>query len=164
MDLSSARLQQTVIDTWAAMFDLPLERLDQPIPHFQRQNFLTAVVQIAGEWVGAVTLDFSPELARRLTASTLECAPALVNIDQMRDVLGEVANVIGGNVKQVLPVNSVLSLPTLVFRLDYRMYMPDADPLQRVTFKCDGELLQATVFHVATSTAPPGTDVAKLLR
>jgi CheY-specific phosphatase CheX len=69
-------------------------------------------VEIVGPWTGAVVLTTGRDTAVDLTRALLgEHAPAVLDDEDVDDALGELANVVGGNVKAVLPGPSVLGLP-----------------------------------------------------
>lgn len=70
-----------------------------------------ASVTINGEWNGYVSVVCSRPLARRAAASMFGVTSDLVTADQLQDTLSELANIIGGNVKALLPSPSKLSLP-----------------------------------------------------
>ena len=153
MPLQTELLDRSVRETWEALFGQPVEALPGPIAHADRQQFLTALVQISGTWLGAVLMDFEPPLARRLTAHLMGCEESAVRIDHMRDALGEVVNIVGGYIKQDLPPDTVLSLPTLAQGVDLRMYLPDARPSHRLSYRTDGQRLQVTVYQIDLSGA-----------
>lgn len=70
---------------------------------------LTSSVTISGAWEGSVRIELGKRLARRLAAAMFETSdPAPTDVV---DALGELANVLGGNVKSLLPGPSQLSLP-----------------------------------------------------
>jgi chemotaxis protein CheX len=56
----------------------------------------------------------SPALARRLAREILQIEAASTDDAGVRDVAGEVANMIGGNLKALLPEPCRLSLPRVV--------------------------------------------------
>lgn len=70
-----------------------------------------ASVTINGEWNGYVSVVCSRPLARRAAASMFGVTSDAVTADQIQDALAELANIIGGNVKALLPCPSQLSLP-----------------------------------------------------
>ncbi len=72
---------------------------------------LVARVQIRGAWSGAVVLWCAPEFASLAANRMFETDDA--DEDSQRDALGELANMIAGNVKTVLPAPSELSLPVV---------------------------------------------------
>jgi chemotaxis protein CheX len=65
-----------------------------------------------GPWTGAVVLTCGRSTAEELSRCLLaEHAPPVLDAEDIQDALGELANVVGGNVKAVLPGPSVLGLP-----------------------------------------------------
>ncbi len=74
---------------------------------------ISAWVTIRGAWSGNIEVRLSSGLARRLTRE-LMCTEASSNDDaDLRDVVGELANMIGGNLKALLPEPCALSLPSV---------------------------------------------------
>ena len=71
-----------------------------------------ASVAINGEWNGQVSVVCSRPLARRAAASMFGMTSDQVGTEHIEDALAELANIIGGNVKALLPCPSQLSLPT----------------------------------------------------
>ncbi len=82
---------------------------------------LTGAVYLAGAWRGAVLLECDRcqayHFAHRLMSVPL---PQEVN-DDVRDTMGELANMLGGNLKSVLPHGVVLSMPSVVEGSDYSL-------------------------------------------
>lgn len=68
-----------------------------------------ALIRIAGDWNGAVTLEMSSETATSAARLMLEADD--VDPDEVADAVGELVNIIGGNLKSLLPTRSRLSLP-----------------------------------------------------
>jgi chemotaxis protein CheX len=67
---------------------------------------------VLGPWNGAVVLTCGRTTAEELSRCLLaEHAPPVLDAEDVVDGLGELANVVGGNVKAVLPGPSVLGLP-----------------------------------------------------
>jgi CheY-specific phosphatase CheX len=56
--------------------------------------------------------------------------------DDVRDVLGELANMIGGNMKCCMPTGVRLSMPTVMEGRDYDMRICGSQILERVAFQC----------------------------
>jgi chemotaxis protein CheX len=68
-----------------------------------------AVVRIAGDWSGAVRLEMSRETAAAAARIMLDADQ--VEPDEVADAVGELVNIIGGNLKSLLPTPSRLGLP-----------------------------------------------------
>lgn len=70
---------------------------------------LRASVSVRGEWNGWITLEVSRGAAHDLTRRMLHVED--VSDEDVRDAVGELVNVLGGNVKSLLVEGSVLGLP-----------------------------------------------------
>jgi chemotaxis protein CheX len=82
---------------------------------------LTGAVYLAGAWRGAVLLECDRAQACDFT-NRLMAVPLPDDVDDdVRDTMGELANMIGGNLKSVLPRGVVLSMPSVVEGGDYSL-------------------------------------------
>jgi chemotaxis protein CheX len=82
---------------------------------------LTGAVYLAGAWRGAVLLECGRRQAYHFT-NRLMAVPLPDEVDDdVRDTMGELANMIGGNLKSVLPRGVVLSMPSVVEGGDYSL-------------------------------------------
>lgn len=133
-------LTEIAHDVWETMFALELSpgaAREEPGPS------LTSVVHIDGAWRGAVTVRCPVELAARLTTLVFgESTDA-----EMRDLLGEVANQLGGNIKAVLPAPCSLSLPAVALGNDYDLRVVNTRAVARLSFACDGLPLVVTLLE-----------------
>ena len=95
-------------DVWSSFLAShePLEWSPAPLAE---PAVMRASVAIHGEWDGAVTLEMSQEAA--VTAARTMLGGDDVAHEDVLDALGELVNMIGGNVKSLLPSGSTLGLP-----------------------------------------------------
>ncbi|GAA3448044.1 chemotaxis protein CheX [Planomonospora venezuelensis] len=70
-----------------------------------------AAVSVTGAWEGHVVMSFSTEASKKASSALLGMEDEEVTTDDIADAVGELVNVIGGNVKSLLPDGSLLSLP-----------------------------------------------------
>jgi chemotaxis protein CheX len=70
-----------------------------------------ASVSVTGAWRGHVVVRCSAAASRNAAAALLGVELEDVTPDDVTDALGELANIIGGNVKSLLPEPCALSLP-----------------------------------------------------
>ena len=85
-----------------------------PVPVPPPAEVVSAWVDIIGPWTGSVVLTCAPTTAAALTESVLMTRPpTVVDEEDVADALGELANVLGGNIKSVLPGESRLGLPQI---------------------------------------------------
>jgi chemotaxis protein CheX len=72
---------------------------------------VVAAVSVTGAWRGHVVVQCSMAASRHVAAALLGAPVDEVTEDDIADALGELANIIGGNVKVLLPESCALSLP-----------------------------------------------------
>jgi len=85
-----------------------------PVPVAPPAEVVSAWVTITGPWSGSVVLTCAPATAQALTENVLMTRPpTVVDDEDVADALGELANVLGGNIKSVLPGESKLGLPQI---------------------------------------------------
>ena len=75
---------------------------------------ITGCVHLSGAYTGSIMLQCSPPAARDAAAALFSIAPGDVTQTEVVDAIGEIANMVGGNVKSMLPGPSLLSLPLVV--------------------------------------------------
>jgi chemotaxis protein CheX len=95
-------------DVWSSFLATygPLEWAATPL---DAPELVQASVRIHGEWSGTVTLEMTPETAETAARTMLSLDP--VAEEDVTDALGELVNMIGGNIKSLLPSGSTLGLP-----------------------------------------------------
>jgi len=97
---------------------------------------LTATIHLAGDWKGALALECGRKEACSFAARFLSMdLPEMVD-DVVRDVLGELANMIGGNLKCVLAGGLRLSMPSVVDGADQNLRVCRAGTRERLVFEC----------------------------
>ncbi len=107
---------------------------------------VVAWVDVHGPWTGRASLETSSDTASELARALLRLpAGAPVAQDDLVDALGEVANVVGGNVKALLPDQGTLGLP----RVGGALPEGSARPVQRVPLGWRGRSLVLTVWATA---------------
>jgi chemotaxis protein CheX len=120
---------------WANILDLPVELGTAELSSVTT----TSSVQILGEWTGAVALTMSAELATTI-ACTMFCMEAdELSDEDVADAAGEMANMIGGNIKSLLPGPSELSMPTVTSGDHEVTAFPGTELVERVSFTASGQ-------------------------
>jgi chemotaxis protein CheX len=147
---------------WASLVEAPLlpRRPGQPGAAMTSSSpgtrTFTGCVQITGAWEGAVTVHCSEALARQLTAAMFMVDPGDTTPEEVSDALGELANMVGGNVKALLPDPCRISLPAVADGMDYRLSVPGARPVTAVTWTCLGEPLMVRLLERRTADSGTG--------
>jgi chemotaxis protein CheX len=147
MDSTTIDLQQIGAEIWAAILGLELEAVEATAAHCEQVRVITGVVQITGDWAGAVTVQVSEDLARTASALMFGSETDDVTEDEITDTVGELANMTGGNVKSLLAGNCQLSLPSVTTGRDYHVHISGAEVVDRTSSDCDGELVVMTMLE-----------------
>lgn len=132
--ISPGELAQIVESVFETMMGLEVTACEAP--WFPSGDRLTAAVHLAGEWRGAVLVECDRNQACRFAGRFLSGDPPDTVDDVVRDVLGEVANMIGGNIKCVLTHGIRLSMPAVVDGSDYSVRVCGAALRERLSFEC----------------------------
>ena len=137
-------IEQTVRAIWDAMLDLPLERIDpQSCPC---DPSITAVVVLDGDFDGAIQIGCGRAMALRITQAMF-ANDEQPSTEDISDALGEVANMIAGNLKSAFPGHTSVGLPIVAFRTDYKLAIPGARQVGLVCYLSDGESLRVALMQ-----------------
>ena len=128
-------LAQIVESVFLTMMDLELTSSEKPWhPGGER---LTSFVQLTGDWNGAVLIECTRRQACQFAGRILAMDPPDAVDDDVRDVLGELANMIGGNMKCGMSATGVrLSMPTVMDGTDCDLRICGSEVQDRLAFQC----------------------------
>src|SRR5579871_858477 len=109
LSISQGDLAQIVNEIFNSM--LNLEVLWDPAVSLWEAGGLTAAIEISGCWNGTMILACEEAAARRFAGRYLAIDPRSAADDLVADVLGELANMIVGNLKSALGQGLRISTP-----------------------------------------------------
>jgi CheY-specific phosphatase CheX len=114
---------------------------------------ITAAIQFVGEWKGALLLQCGLSQALEFTRRLMPgIQPAAFDGD-VRDALGELANMMGGNLKSVLPQGVGLAIPLVVEGTDFAMHICGGNESASQTFSGEVGDFGVTLVHVVEKCA-----------
>ena len=99
-DLLQQRLLQSTCNVFTVMADIALEECSDG-PDEQQEHWVTAMVGFEGTYSGLVVLHCPEPLARRIAAG-LVCSDADMHVQEVHDAMGEVVNILGGDIKLLM--------------------------------------------------------------
>ena len=128
---------------WNAFVGIDLQRRSEGKVDRMRGYFLSSSVEIEGAWQGEVSLLFSEELAHRVASHLFEMPITSVSQEEIRETLGEISNIMGGNLKRLLPEPCHLSVPVVGFEevLTAKVRGLPSHTTHQVLADCEGRLL-----------------------
>lgn len=107
-------LRSIAEQVWSSYLDIDGQSPLVAVGDREPATGVSASVSVSGAWDGHVVLSCSSTASRNAAAALLGVDVDEVTLDDVSDALGELANIIGGNVKSLLPAPSSLSLPLVV--------------------------------------------------
>ena len=133
-EVSVDMLAEIVKSVFITMMGLAVSESEAPfISHGDR---LTSFVHLTGGWNGAVLFECNRHQACQFAGLILAMDPPEAVDDDVRDVIGELANMIGGNLKSGMASGVRLSMPTVMEGNDYDMRVCGSHVLERLAFQC----------------------------
>ena len=142
MTATEDHICEIAMSIWETMFTTPLHRAAPraPIPG----PVMTGCVTIEGAWEGAVMLSCPDRLAHRLAAELFGPGVETAEVD-VRDAIGEVTNMLAGNLKAQLPHPSRISLPTVANGVHRGLSVVGTTQTAAVHFRCGDDVLEVSV-------------------
>jgi len=130
----------TMLDTEAK----PADDSVKPIRPFP----IAGAVYFTGGFMGAVVIELGYELAFHATARLMSMPePTAVDPD-VRDSVGELANMIAGNLKAILPPDAMLSMPSVVEGKDFALSVIGGNASSHMLFDSPQGPLQLTLVQM----------------
>ena len=109
---------------------------------------IVGTIYFAGGWKGAVFMEFEENLALDMAAHLLKAdRPARIDRD-VRDAVGEVVNMVAGNLKPILPDESHMSMPSVVQGDDFKVSILGSNKYDRMAFRCPGGTFSLTLVQL----------------
>ena len=142
-----AQIVKSVFETM-----LNLETGENGEPWSPGEDRVSAMVHLAGDWNGAVLIECSRGQACKFAGRFLSTEPPATFDDDVRDVLGELANMIGGNLKSMLTRGIRLSMPWVVDGSSSAVRFCGSALSERLAFDCEDGTFWTTV--VTMQSAP----------
>jgi len=133
-------------DVWGSLMDLSAHPIKESVQ--AGSDFQQAIVQITGAWTGVVLLQCTPDLAHRITEKMYSMNPGAATYQDKKDALGELANMIGGNIKSILPQPSYLSSPYVNLDKNASTFQKTTET-GSVAFQCEGKRFLVSVLKDA---------------
>ncbi|MFI5932629.1 chemotaxis protein CheX [Actinoplanes sp. NPDC051494] len=140
-------LAEMVEQVWASYLDPEGVSPLIPTGDDKQGTEVHSTVSITGTWHGHLVYASSMLAARKAAAAFLAMEVDEVGQEDISDVLGELANIVGGNVKAMLPAGCFLSLPTVVLAPETASYYPAAERISGLWGTWDGEAISISMWQ-----------------
>ncbi|MGA9671103.1 MAG: chemotaxis protein CheX [Terracidiphilus sp.] len=151
--METAVSQDTVVEIVESIFSTMLEIDVSPSnsPHSTGGERMTSTVYLEGDWNGAVSLECNRSQACQFAGRFLATDPPAAVDDDVKDALGELVNMIGGNIKSILAQETRLSMPSVIDGHDYELRICGSQSRDVSAFQFFGGTFWVTVLDERTS-------------
>jgi chemotaxis protein CheX len=105
-------IEEVVGSVWKTVLETDAEPVAGPVPVCSDRQ-LTGRVPISGAWEGSVALICPASLTRAAAGRVFGLPADEVSVEQVRDLQGELTNILAGNLKALLPQVCRLGLPVV---------------------------------------------------
>ena len=143
VEIVASDVTQIVESVFATMLSLEVNACRTP--WFPSADRMTTAIHLTGDWNCTVLLECERPLACRFASRFLSRDVALTVDDLVRDVLGELANMIGGNLKGILTSGARLSMPLVIDGSDFSLRVCGGKVRERLLFECADGAFAITV-------------------
>ncbi|MBI3410974.1 MAG: chemotaxis protein CheX [Planctomycetes bacterium] len=145
--LAISDIHQVVEGVWETVLNLRAEPEVAANGGIPAREFLRCRVDFSGAWHGAITLDCPTALARQAAGIMFDLDAAACTDEDTRDALAELGNVVGGNLKTLLPAPCSLSLPNVAAADSSTPPAAATQIRARSSYRCQGQAFAVTVFE-----------------
>ena len=111
-------------------------------------------VTVTGAWQGRVLLACPAQLARMAAAAMFDLPAEQLDDREVADALGELTNMVGGNIKSLIPGPSRLSMPAVTVGASPTVEPPRAALVTTVSLACEGLPLTVSVWREGPEPGP----------
>jgi chemotaxis protein CheX len=145
MQLNNDQIRDVAPAIWQAVLNLALESRETiPKP---AAKVVSSCVYITGAWNGAVALSCDIGLAAQAASIMFDLRGARPSSGDMQDALGELTNMVGGNIKALLPEPCQLSLPRTVEATDPSAQTFRSQIVTELPFRCGDFFVNLSVLQ-----------------
>ena len=125
-------------ETFETMLSMDVSVSEEEPPEYTGENRMVGTLNFAGHIVGMVNIQITSSFGYQMAASMLGIEPDEVDsINEVKDLLAEITNIIGGNVKSALNdagFPCVLSTPAITFGTDFTIKSLNMERYERTVF------------------------------
>ncbi len=102
---------------------------------FRSSHDLSGIIGFSGTMQGTVVISIDQQVAFSAAEMFLGNRPTEID-DEVRDMVGELANMIGGNAKERIPVTGILlGLPTVISGKGHRVSFEPGTHVEHISFE-----------------------------
>lgn len=168
-------ISKTVVEVFDMMLGMQIDPAGASIESTLTEKRIVASVNMAGIVSGVVSIHVNYDFATFMAASMLGSTPEDTQESEIKDVMSELVNIVGGNVKSFLNdsgLTCVLSTPSITYGTDFTIENLNVEKYEKLLFAKDAHPLMVEAglrFHgdqqadaAAVAAARPPIDIDRI--
>jgi len=145
MQFLESEIQQYNKLVWSTLLGFDIQPKSGTF-NISSENTITGSVQISGKWNGVISLYLPSSLVARITETMFSLESGQATLETKKDAIGEMINMIGGNIKSMLPQPSSLSTP--IFSMEGQsQQFPFTKQVTQCKFVCNGDPFALSLYE-----------------
>jgi len=146
--ITDEALFEIVKSVWSTVVDLHVERVVAGEGRDDVENeFLCAWMEMSGSWTGGLLLSCQESLCRLAASIMYEVDDSMLGEEAVHDTFGELANMIAGSAKVLLPEDVSLEQPHILEEADLPEDCWNSQPVIYLATHSDHQLLYVSLFR-----------------
>ncbi|QQR80349.1 MAG: chemotaxis protein CheX [Deltaproteobacteria bacterium] len=141
-----AQIVSSILNTMVGWQVTPLSQ-SEIVPEDPEKISVSGCVTIGGDWEGCVILTMPQNIAHESADTMFALDPGAASKEEVRDCVGELTNMIGGNFKSQLEGKNMLSIPSVVEGKEYTVSSPGLHRVCSQLFEYDGKNFEVSVLQ-----------------
>jgi len=114
MQLDERQVLDVSKDLWTAQLGLQLARQADGATAAEQERMWSSCVRASGPWYGAIVIECPESIGRHAAAMLLSADGQAATDAEIQDAVNELAEMIGGKLRAILPQSTKLSRPTSI--------------------------------------------------
>jgi flagellar motor switch protein FliN len=168
-------ITKTVLEVFDMMLGVKIEPADASFESELTEKRIVGSVNMAGVVSGVVSIHVNYDFAVFMASSMLGSTPEETGESEVKDVMSELVNIVGGNVKSFLNdsgLTCVLSTPSITYGTDFTIETLNVEKYEKCLFAKDAHPLMVEAglrFHgdqasdaAAIAAARPPIDIERI--
>lgn len=131
----------TVIELFDVMLEMPVEPVEDAELPASGEDRILGQISFAGQVKGSLEFMVGTEFAFVLAGSMLGMESDEIGEEEVRDVIGEISNIVAGNLKAAFNDSGLtckISPPSITYGTDFSTEIANMDRYERYCFEHDG--------------------------
>jgi len=145
MQFLESEIQQYNKLVWSTLLGFDIQPESSTFD-FSSEDMITGSVQVTGKWNGAITLYLPSTLANHITETMFSLESGEASLETKKDAIGELINMVGGNIKSMLPQPSALSTPIIAMEGQSQQF-PFTKKVTQCKFTCNNSSFALSLYE-----------------